>query len=110
MNISPTLTLLSQALDASLMRQQAIAHNIANVQSIHPKTLRVNFEEQFPTLDALQLQPPSEIRPFYEQIQSPPKLDEQIALNVQNITQFRALIKGLNHQFALMNLAISGGN
>lgn len=93
MNNDLTLAQLSSALDAVSLRQLAIAHNIATQTSVNSKKLELNTESN-------QLQ----------ETQRQTTLEEQMALNVQNMTHYRALIAGLNRHFALMQLAIEGGN
>lgn len=100
----PTMNLISLALDASLMRQTAIAHNIANSNSVGYKPLEVNFEQQ------IKEHQQSSIAPFYQVSNHPSSLAEQIALNVANMTHYHALIKGLNQKFSLMKLALQGIN
>lgn len=106
MTYDPTLELVSLALDASLMRQTAIANNIANANTSGYQTIDVNFEQQLTELS-------SEFRavkPFYQASESFSSIDEQIALSVKNTTHYRALIKGLNQKLALMKLALHGNN
>lgn len=109
MIVDNTVELVSLALDAALMRQTAIANNIANANTQGYQAIQVSFEEQ---LD--QLSPTEDhhinIKPIYEQSGVPVQLDEQISMSVQNATQYRALIKGVNHQLAIMALAVHGNN
>ncbi|WP_298627870.1 hypothetical protein [uncultured Legionella sp.] len=111
MNKDTTIELVSMALDASLMRQTAIANNVANINSIGYQTMEVNFEQQ---LDKTHLITDSEelsvIKPFYQTSDHQSSIDEQMALNVQNMTHYRALIKGLNQKLAIMKLALQGTN
>lgn len=100
-----TIELISHALDAALMRQTAIASNIANVNTQDYQTMTVNFEEQLANLSN-----PTDVKPSYELSDKHSSIDEQIAFSVQNATQYRALIKGLNHKLAIMKLAIQGNN
>lgn len=100
-----TIELVSLALDAALMRQTAIANNVAHVNTQGYQTMSVDFEAQLNALD-----PTLNVKPVYVQTDSPVKLDEQIAMSVQNATHYRALIKGLNHQLAIMALAVQGNN
>lgn len=100
----PTIQLISLALDASLMRQTAIANNIANANTRNYQTIEVNFEQQF-NHSFQTLEP---IKPFYELSDIHSGLDEQMALNIKNSTQYRALIKGLNHKIGIMKLALQG--
>ncbi len=99
-----TINLIRLALDASLMRQTAIATNIANVNTKGYQAIAVDFEKQLTegTSDTIQ--------PVYEYSDTPLSIDEQIASGVQNATQYRALIKGLNHKLAIMKLAVQGNN
>ena len=98
-----TIDLISRAMDAALMRQTAIATNIANINTENYQTMGVSFEEQLTSLD-------NEIKPVYEQQDMNNTIDEQLAFGVKNATQYRALIKGLNHKLAIMKLAIQGNN
>lgn len=100
-----TIEFISHALDAALMRQTAIASNIANVNTPDYQTVSVNFEEQLANLSN-----PVDVKPSYELSDKPASIDEQIALSVQNATQYRSLIKGLNHKLAIMKLALQGNN
>lgn len=109
MIVDNTVELVSLALDAALMRQTAIATNIANVNTQGYQAIQVNFEEQLDQLSQTE-DHHLKITPLYEQSESPVQLDEQIAMSVQNATQYRALIKGLNHQLAIMALAVHGNN
>lgn len=104
MSLDNTLQLVSLALDAALMRQTAIAQNVANTNTQGYQRLDVNFEEQLSHEDL------ASIKPFYQTSDEKSSIDEQMALNVANLTHYRALIKGLNHKFAIMNLALQGMN
>ncbi len=102
-----TIDLVSLALDAALMRQTAIAKNIANVNTRDYQTMGVDFEQQ---LNASSDSTLESIKPIYELTEAPVSIDEQIAASVKNATQYRALIKGLNHKLAIMKLAVQGNN
>lgn len=114
MNHDNTIELIGLALDAALMRQTAIASNVANANTQNYRTVEVNFEQQLSNLSQDKYQAAetafSEIKPVYVQRDTQSTLDEQIALGVQNATQFRALIKGLNYKLAIMKLAVQGNN
>ncbi len=97
-----TINLVSLALDAALMRQTAIATNIANANTHGYQTLGVNFEEQLTDSSETSAQPVYQLEAHQSSI------DEQIALGVKNATQYRALVKGLNHTLAIMKLAVEG--
>lgn len=107
-----TIQLISLALDASLMRETAIANNVANANTKEYQTQSVNFEEQLNSglMQIQDLADLSAIAPFYQQDDTQTSLDEQIALSVKNATQYRSLIKGLNHKLAIMKLALQGNN
>lgn len=111
MSYDSTIELVSLALDAALMRQTAIATNIANANTQGYQTVEVNFEEQ---LDGRSHFTDNDIasiaHPVYQQSDTHSSIDEQIAFSVKNATQFRALIKGLNHKLAIMKMAVQGNN
>lgn len=100
-----TIQLVSLALDASLMRETAIANNIANSNTKDYQYMVVNFEEQLREGRELE-----NLRPRFETSETQNSIDQQMALNVQNMTQYRALIKGLNHKLSIMKLALEGNN
>lgn len=102
-----TIELISLALDAALMRQTAIATNVANINTKGYQTMGVDFEKQLSESNKTSL---DNIKPVYESIDAPNSIDEQIASGVKNATQYRALIKGLNHKLAIMALAVQGNN
>ena len=102
-----TIELVNLALDTALMRQTAIAKNIANINTKNYQTIGVDFEKQLnETSESLF----DTIKPVYEYTDAPNAIDEQIASSIKNATQYRALIKGLNHKFAIMKLAVQGNN
>ena len=101
-----TIDLVSRALDAALMRHTAIAANIANVNTKGYQAMAVDFEKQLNQVD-MDLET---VKPVYEQTNTPISIDDQISSSVKNATQYRALIKGLNHKLAIMTLAVQGNN
>lgn len=109
MSTDYTIQLVSLALDATLMRQTAIANNIANINTENYQSMEVNFEQQLqedhlsPNTNDL-----SEIAPYYQNCDHQSSIDEQMSLNVQNMTHYRALVKGLNQKLAIMKLALQG--
>ena len=114
MNNDNTIELISLALDAAIMRQTAIATNVANANTQGYRTIDVSFEEQLTHLSPVDNKTKEmafdDVKPVYEQRDTNSSLDEQVALGVQNATQYRALIKGLNHKLAIMKLAVQGNN
>ncbi|MDI9817559.1 MULTISPECIES: flagellar basal body protein [unclassified Legionella] len=114
MSYDTTIELISLALDASLMRQTAVANNIANANTPDYQPIEVNFEQQLTIANPLATnrqatEVSGNIKPFYQQREAT-SIDEQVALSVQNATHYRALIKGLNQKFAIMKLALQGNN
>ncbi|PJD92360.1 MAG: hypothetical protein CK426_08880 [Legionella sp.] len=107
MSSDTTIELVKLALDASLMRQTAIAQNIANSSSTNYEPIEVNFEQQ---LEESPLSDTASITPYYQPCETPSSIDEQMALNLRNMTHYRALIKGLNQKLAIMKLALQGTN
>ena len=105
--IDTTIDLVRLALDAALMRQTAIATNIANINTKDYQAMAVDFEKQLNESNADTL---ANIKPMYTYSDTPLSIDEQLASSVQNATQYRALIKGLNHKLAIMTLAVQGNN
>ncbi|WP_058535510.1 flagellar basal body protein [Legionella saoudiensis] len=109
MSTDNTIQLVSLALDAALMRQTAIANNIANINTENYQSMEVNFEQQ---LQENHLSPNandlSSVTPYYQSCDHQSSIDEQMALNVQNMTHYRALVKGLNQKLAIMKLALQG--
>jgi flagellar basal-body rod protein FlgB len=120
---SSTTALLSMALDAANLRQQAIAHNIANVNTPGYRPLAVSFEErmgaereglargQKVALSSLQDYQPL----LYSSAGSASDggdsvaLDAEIAKLAGNTFHHQVLLKALTKQFALLNLAVNEG-
>ena len=105
-----TVELINKALDATLMRQNAIASNVANSNTLDYQSIEVEFEQYLELSAPLDTTDSAAIKPRYVLGNKRSSLDEQMVLNVQNSTHFRALIKGLNQKFAIMKLAMLGGN
>ncbi len=106
MNGDFTLNFVSMALDAIALRQQTIAENIAHSSSEGYSAKRIDFEDQLKTLSSNE-----ELNHFKAEVKDTDeavKIDHELALSLQNTTQYRALIKGLNQKFAIMQLAIRG--
>jgi flagellar basal-body rod protein FlgB len=111
MNADTTVQLVSLALDASLMRQTAIANNVANINTPGYKTMEVNFEQQLNETDlSSDSSDLSSVNPYYQLSDHHSTIDEQMSLNVQNMTHYRALVKGLNQKLSLMKIALQGNN
>jgi flagellar basal-body rod protein FlgB len=118
---SNTSALLSLALDAAGMRQQAIAHNIANANTPGYQRISVSFESR---LDALRdgrgnMATPSlaslaDFRPSFQyaaplEAGSSVALDQEMAQLSENTLHHQALLKALNKHLSLMSIAINEG-
>ena len=121
MSISPLDGLawqaLQLALDASSLRQQTIATNLANANTIDYAPLRVSFEERLQqelhtlsaqssaTVPTLQTRARLEFDPQHFSVAA----DEQLAQLSQNHVQYLALLKAVNSKIELTSLAINEG-
>jgi len=118
---SNTSALLSLALDAAGMRQQAIAQNIANVNTPGYQRMSVSFEARLDALkdSAGKLQAPSlaslgDYRPTFEYAPdsaegSGVSLDQEMAQLSENTLHHQVLLKALNRQMSLIGIAINEG-
>ncbi|OEZ54745.1 MULTISPECIES: flagellar basal body rod protein FlgB [unclassified Duganella] len=116
---SSTVGLLSLALDAAGMRQQAIAQNIANVNTPGYRRMGVSFETRLDELkqDVQQGRAPSlaglaAFRPQFEAAGAAGEavtLDTEMASLSENTLHHQALLKALNKHFALIGSAINEG-
>lgn len=114
MVINPLVTVLSKSLDALSMRQQVIAQNLSNIATPGYQALQVNFEEAFNSelsraggIDLAQVEDP------FISVRDPSKggvvLDQEVATLSQTVLQYQALVRGLNKQIAMMQLAVTEG-
>ena len=114
-----TVGLLSLALDAAAMRQQAIAQNIANANTPGYQRIGVSFEDQIDQLKQAvrQGQVPSpatlaSFQPVFQQVGlagDGVPLELEMAALSENTLHHQALLKALNKQMALVSLAINEG-
>lgn len=117
-----TIALLNLALDATTMRHQAIAHNIANAGTPGYRPIGVNFEAQLAQArEAAERQPDRPLaslgtfQPVFELL--PPNafgdtavsLDMEIAKLSENTLHHEALLKALSRQFSIIGSAINEG-
>lgn len=118
-----TLAVASQALDVAGLRQRVIATNIANAQTAGYVPQRVAFEEfldgardvlrqglrlnegEFATPAVVARRRPASLPGGADAVQ----LDAEVAEMASNGTQYQALVKAVSGQYALMDMAISGG-
>ena len=118
-----TTAVLGLALDAASLRQQAIASNIANSETLGYVPLKVSFEDQLEDarralndqgkLDASSL---VGVEPRVERVvangltwQDQVRPDIEVASLAQNAVQYQALIKGLSKHFAILSAAVGDG-
>jgi len=117
-----TLDMLKMALDAASLRHQAIANNIANVNTPGYAPARVSFEAQMGALrSTLQQGNPitpgmlSGIRPVLEReavVQESDRtalLDKEIVNMAQNTVQYEALLKALGKHMSILSAAVAEG-
>lgn len=114
-----TVGLLSLALDAAAMRQQAIAQNIANANTPGYQRIGVSFEDHIDQLKQAvrqgQLPPPASLagfQPVFQPVGSAGDgvpLEMEMAALSENALHHQALLKALNKHMALVSLAINEG-
>lgn len=118
-----TAGLLRLALDAASMRHQAIANNIANVNTPGYVPVRVNFEQQFASLrerfnasEPLPDHALTGIQPMFEPEplglgtgSSAVAVDMETAKLAQNVVHYQALLKGLSKKHSIIGMAINEG-
>lgn len=115
---SNTVGLLSLALDAAVMRQQAIAHNIANASTPGYQRIGVSFEDHIGQLKQAvrdgKLPPPSlaSFQPLFQplgQAGDTVSLETEMATLSENTLHHQALLKALSKHMALASIAINEG-
>ena len=118
-----TTQALVLALDASSLRHQAIANNIANANTPGYIPLRVNFEEQLGAFRQAAAGSDSDARDslrgvhgFIEQdvVSSGAgaanvMLDMEVVKLNQNVVHYETLLRGLNKQMSIISMAINEG-
>jgi flagellar basal-body rod protein FlgB len=117
-----TVGMLTMALDATALRQQAIAQNIANVNTPGYQRIGVSFEQHLgalrsavqsgatPSLASFHVQ--RDYRPAFENVGTagdPVALDMEVAALSENTLQQQALLKVLNKHLGLLSTAINEG-
>lgn len=118
-----TTAVLGMALDAAALRQQAIASNIANANTIDYVPLEVSFEAQLDdarrALDAggrLDLGSLAGVEPVlqpaYDAATGLPAqvmVDAEVAEMARNAVHYQALLKGLSRHYGILGTAIADG-
>jgi flagellar basal-body rod protein FlgB len=113
-----TVPSLSAALDAAVLRQQAIATNIANANTPGYTPVRLRFDAAWADAEradggrggapALTLKPVA-LHAGGAAVDGSVKLDQEVAAMSQNSAHYQALLRGLNRYFSLMASAASEG-
>ena len=121
---SVTVHAVGLALDAAMLRHQAIAANIANAETPGYQPVRVSFEEQLGAArealrdplaaDASSL---SGIEPAVVRDNTPSPtggtasvaIDEDVAKLSANTVHYQALLRALGKQFAILGMAANDG-
>lgn len=113
-----TTSVLSLALDAAVLRQQAIASNIANANTAGYVRQTVSFDRQLEALGAGRTDPVRvahiahaglRIEPVGVDASGPVQLDMEVAQMAQNAVHYQALLKGIEKQYAILATAIADG-
>lgn len=105
------VSMVKVALDASALRHQAIAHNIANLHSQGYVPLGVSFEASLAAVRRGQAPVAPELVAQLDKAPGPRPQDadmEMVALS-QNTIHYQALIKGIGTQLAILGTAVGGG-
>jgi flagellar basal-body rod protein FlgB len=111
-----TLQLVSRALDASALRHQAIAQNIANVHVEGARPVRVRFEEllgampqQIAAGQGFKVEDVPSARIVTDLSGARVELDAEMAALSSNGLQYQALVKALNRQLSIVSVAVQEG-
>jgi flagellar basal-body rod protein FlgB len=116
-----TASLLALALDATTLRQQAIAQNIANIGNASYRRQAVNFEQQLDTLRStvhaglpLQTDQIAAVRPHIEvadrsEVAGEIDVELEAADLSETVLQNQVLLKAVSRHYGLLSLAITEG-
>jgi flagellar basal-body rod protein FlgB len=120
-----TSRLVSLALDVSSLRQQVIAHNIANANTPGFAPQKVSFEQLLESADMLTTDQPADRELTNEIDRLQGRLDrgelietgedETISLDMEmvrlteNVLRYRAMLEGLSKRGSLIKMAVSEG-
>lgn len=117
-----TASTIGYALDVASLRQQAIASNIANINTEGYVPQQVSFARQMEQMRAIAESGTSptasmfshlkiEVEPMLDANGGPAKieLDTEVAAMSQNSVYYQALVKGLSRHYAILASAMSDG-
>lgn len=117
---SITPRIVEQALNGLSMRHEAIATNIANINTVGYRPISVSFESQLASLQknypVKDTQSSSfEIDPIISHGRKQTtgvnnsNIDANTVMLNQNVIQYHALIKGMQHYMAMLSTAVKEG-
>jgi flagellar basal-body rod protein FlgB len=102
------MTTAKLALDAAALRHQAIAHNLANLNSENYVPLRVSFDAQLAA--AGRAVKPQLVRELDKGAGPRPQdVDMEMVDLAQNTIHYQALMRGIGKQYAMLRDVISEG-
>jgi flagellar basal-body rod protein FlgB len=117
-----TSSLVVMALDAAVMRHQALASNLANIHSENFRPQKLNFEAQLSALrHAVTTHSPispgavKQVRPFIESDNARPNggmagmMDMELVKLSQNAVHYQSLLKALDKWGGIVALAVNEG-
>jgi flagellar basal-body rod protein FlgB len=101
-----TLAMVERALDAAALRHQAIAHNIANLNSAAYVPLGVSFDAQLASAGAAPRLVPE---PGAVPGPRPQDMDLEMVKLSQNTLHYEALLRAVGLQFSILGDAMGAG-
>ncbi len=104
--------IVTLALDASSLRQRALAANIANAGNAAYQRQAVSFEARLRELASrseLAEAGTASLQPRLVNDDTPAALDQDVTALAANALHFQALLKSLNAELELMSLAANDG-
>jgi flagellar basal-body rod protein FlgB len=102
------MSMAKLAVDAAALRHQAIAHNLANLNSENYVSLRVSFDAQLAA--AGQAQKPELVQEFDRGIGPRPQdVDMEMVNLAQNTIHYQALMHGISRQYSILRDVINEG-
>jgi flagellar basal-body rod protein FlgB len=97
------------AVDAAALRHQAIAHNLANLNSENYVPLGVSFESQLAAAGGRPVKPQL-VQELDRGIGPRPQdVDMEMVKLAQNTIHYQALMRGIGRQYAMLRDVISEG-
>jgi len=116
---SATTGLLGLALDAAAMRQMALAHNIANINTPDYRRVNVAFEQHVSAMletgvpDLAEPTTRAALRPHFQLApagaEARVEIDAEVTALSENTLHHQVLLKMLNKHMAIMSMAVNEG-